>query len=162
MILLSQARPFHRNQTFSSLYDPLVHDACGAPWATLCVQWQWHDSGLFLGPRYCTFSVGPNATCPKQPARLCSFWCKVKPVCPSIFPPRNLLLRFGHFGGDEFTTSMKLARAYKRFKEWISERKIECSQPPFSEKMEAWTMVFGSCFANGFCISSICFVSGRP
>lgn len=47
----------------------------------------------------------------------------------------NLLLRFGWFGGDESTTGMKLARVYKRFKEWTAEHKIECSQPPFSEKM---------------------------
>lgn len=96
-----------------------------------------------------------------SPARVFFFGANGKMCALHIFPPRNLLLRFGWFGGDESTTGMKLARAYKRFKEWTAEHKIECSQPPFSEKMEAWTMVFGSCSANCFCIKSACFVLRR-
>ena len=55
--------------------------------------------------------------------------------------PRNLLLRFGHFGTDGVSVSTKLARAYKKFKDFIAAHKIECSQPQFSEKMETWTYI---------------------
>jgi hypothetical protein len=49
---------------------------------------------------------------------------------------RNLLLRFGWFGEDAVSLPVKLARAYKKFREWTALNKIECSQPPFTEKMD--------------------------
>lgn len=48
----------------------------------------------------------------------------------------NLLLRCGYFGSEAgIPVSIKLARAYQQFKQWTSANKIDCSQPPFTEKM---------------------------
>ncbi len=60
---------------------------------------------------------------------------------------RNLLLRAGRFGSEpNISVSVKLARAFRVFKEWLSAKKITCSQPPFTEGMV--TRPFGICFFN--------------
>jgi len=86
LIFLSQARPLHWDQTLSSLYDPLVHDACGAPWVAVCVQWQCHDSSIY----YPIFSVGRSATPPKQPCTSIFFRRKWQNVCPTHFSTKEL------------------------------------------------------------------------
>lgn len=62
---------------------------------------------------------------------------------------RNLLLRAGAFGDEEnISVSVKLARAYVRFKRFISSKKIECSQPQFTEKQAPKLTIS----AHKFCI----------
>ncbi|CAK9032250.1 Telomerase Cajal body protein 1 [Durusdinium trenchii] len=48
---------------------------------------------------------------------------------------KNLLLRCGYFGRDDVSMAIKLSRAFVAFKAWMSANKVECSQPPFTEKM---------------------------
>ena len=69
--------------------------------------------------------------------------CRFNMVQPSVSCPfivllqlRNLLLRCGFFGNEpNIHVSVKLSLAYRHFKGFCSARKVECSQPEFSEKM---------------------------
>ena len=74
-------------------------------------------------------------------------------ILASCISPRNLLVRAGCFGDDNVGKSVKLARAYVAFKRFISEKKITCSQPEFTEGMAS-----GLCLFVGFVCRSIYFV----
>ena len=100
-------------------------------------------------------------------------------ILVSCISPRNLLVRAGRFGNDNVSMSVKLARAYVAFKRFISEKKISCSQPEFTEGMasgprfEFWVLkiyavichsgLFVSCFigcAYLCCFSFVCIYVG--
>ena len=82
-----------------------------------------NGSGLMLAKIQCAISIVQDNF---------QFW---RGFVAQITLPRNLLLRYGHFGDDAVSNAVKLARAYQQFKSWTHEQKIECSQPPFTEKM---------------------------
>lgn len=52
---------------------------------------------------------------------------------------RMTLVESGYFDADiAAPLQQHLDAAYKMFREFCSQRRIQCSQPPFKEKMELW------------------------
>ena len=52
-------------------------------------------------------------------------------------PPRMALVDTGFFGDVGASVQKRLDAAYQRFKGFCKSRKIQSSQPPFTEKMAA-------------------------
>ena len=63
---------------------------------------------------------------------------EVRQCCPI----RMGLLEIGWFGDVNGSVQQRLDLAFKRFKEFCRSRLIQCSQPPFTEKMETLTKVY--------------------
>ena len=59
-------------------------------------------------------------------------YCKSCHRCPI----RMCLVDIGYFGDVNLSVQQRLDVAFKRFKEFCRSRKIQSSQPPFTEKME--------------------------
>ena len=52
---------------------------------------------------------------------------------------RMTLVESGYFDADvDAPLQQHLDAAYKKFREFCSQRRIQCSQPPFKENMELW------------------------
>lgn len=157
-------RPFGGNQELSPVRFAMAPYARSAFRAALCLQRirfeAWPASALFT-------------------PFLISILAFLFHILVSCISPRNLLVRAGRFGNDNVSMSVKLARAYVAFKRFISEKKISCSQPEFTEGMasgprfEFWVLeiyavichsgLFVSCFigcAYLCCFSFVCIYVG--
>ena len=49
------------------------------------------------------------------------------------------MVDLGIFGAVNLSVQQRLDMAYRRFRGFCTSRKIRCSQPPFTEKMDTWT-----------------------
>ena len=54
---------------------------------------------------------------------------------------RMTLIECGHFGDVGMSLQGRLDAAYRGFREFCKIRKIQCSQPPFTVKMDPWLSI---------------------